>query len=65
MSNNGSYNHPGMTQSAFGGFNFGMNSNANGLNLPSNCNQNLSFNRSQTVVNKDSLIPQINMGPNF
>ena len=54
----GNYNHQGMSQSAFGGFNFGMNNNVNGLNLASNI-QNLNFSRKEPITS------QLNKGPHF
>jgi hypothetical protein len=57
-SNNAAYNPQGMTQSAFGGFNFGMNNPVTAINLGSN-SQNLNFMRREPVA------PQLNKGPHF
>lgn len=53
----------GMTQSAFGGFNFGMNINPSGSNSANN-SSNLSFNRTQTIINRATDC-QVNKGAAF
>jgi hypothetical protein len=56
--NNAPYNSQGISQSPFGGFSFGINSNANTMNIVPN-NQNLNF------IRRDSIVQQPNKGPQF
>jgi hypothetical protein len=58
--NNSVYHNSGITQSAFGGFNFGMTNNINSLNLNPMNNSSLSFSRGQTLINRDPVAPQSN-----
>jgi hypothetical protein len=62
---NGNYQHSGMSQSAFGGFNFGMSNNLNAVNLMPSNNQNLSFSRPQTSINREPTVSQANKASNF
>lgn len=60
---NNIYHLATLNQSAFGGFNFGMTSNSNTLNF--NTNQNLSFNRPQPLLNRESISSQLNRNSPF
>lgn len=50
MSNH-SYGSSGITQTAFGGFNFGTSNNIHSLNYTASNNSNLQFNRGQINTN--------------
>ncbi len=49
--NNHSYGSSGITQTAFGGFNFGTSNNIHSLNYTASNNSNLQFNRGQINTN--------------
>ncbi len=62
------YAQSGFNQSAFGGFNFGMNSNVSSLNLNSGNNSNLPINHCQSNINnnsRDTILTQSNKIPGF
>lgn len=52
INSNTNYVHSGLSHTAFGGFNFGSNSNVNGT-LISNNDHNITFARPQSTMNRD------------
>lgn len=57
------YNHSAINPSSFGGFSFGMTNNLNSVNF--NSNQNFSFNRPQTPINREPISSMVSKTPNF
>lgn len=57
------YNHSGINQNAFGGFNFGMANSLSAINF--SANQNFSFNRPQNPTSRDTQNSIINKPLNF